>query len=228
MDELKRIFIIEDDAVIAEEMQKYLEGWGYDIRCAADFRNVTAEFESFDPAIVLLDITLPFFDGYHWCGEIRKISEVPVIFISSVSDKMNIVMAVNMGGDDFIAKPFDLAVMTAKIRALLRRSYGYGAADTRERLEYRGAALDLGDTNLYIGDDRIELTKNEFRILRVLMENQGKVVSRDALMMKLWDTDSFVDENTLNVNVARLRKKLVSGGLDDYIQTKKGIGYIVE
>ena len=172
-----------------------------------------------------MDISLPFFDGYYWCSEIRKLSKVPIIFISSAADNMNIVMAMNMGGDDFIAKPFDQSVLMAKIQALLRRTYDFGTSVTI--LEHRGALLNTGDHTLTYNGDRIELSKNEYRILLALMEAKGKVVSREKLMERLWETDSFVDENTLTVNVNRLRKKLDNAGLTDFITTKFGVGYII-
>ena len=190
-----------------------------------NFRNVLEEFSEFDPQLVLLDISLPFYNGYYWCTEIRKFSKVPIIFISSASDNMNIVMAMNMGGDDFIAKPFDLNVLTAKIQAILRRTYDFGGQMTI--LQHRGAMLNTSDASLTYNGDRIELTKNDYRILRTLMENKGKVVSRDTLMERLWETDSFVDENALTVNIARLRKKLEQVGLSDFILTKKGMGYLI-
>ena len=194
-----------------------------DVCCVEDFSNVVAEFVRFDPQLVLMDITLPFFNGYHWCSEIRKISKVPVIFLSSAADNMNIVMAVNMGADDFIPKPFDLEVLTVKIQAMLRRSYDF--AGTGSMLEHKGAILNLNETTLTYQEQKIELTKNEFRILEILMENKEKVVSRETLMTKLWESDNYVDENTLSVNVNRLRKKLEALGLEEFILTKKGIGY---
>ena len=178
------------------------------------------------PQLVLMDIKLPFYNGYHWCSRIREVSKVPVIFVSSASDNMNIVMAVNMGGDDFIAKPFDLDVLTAKIQVLLRRTYDFAGQNTV--LEHRGALLNLGDATLTCGETRVDLTKNELKILQVLMENKGKTVSRDVLMQRLWETDSFVDENTLTVNVNRLRKKLEAAGLSEFIRTRFGVGYLVE
>ncbi len=199
--------------------------WGLEVKCAENFRNVMAEFADFNPHLVLIDISLPFFYGYHWCGEIRKVSNVPVIFISSASDNMNIIMAMNMGGDDFIAKPFDSNVLMAKIQAMLRRTYDFSQAVPV--LEHRGALLNTGSNVLVFGDQKIELTKNEYRILLALMENKGKVVSREKLMESLWQTDSFVDENTLTVNVGRLRKKLEEAGLKDFIKTKFGVGYMV-
>ena len=222
---MHRIFIVEDDAAIAAALQKHLTTWGFDVRCAEDFRNVLAECTAFDPQLVLLDITLPFYNGYHWCQELRRVSNVPVVFISSASDNMNIVMAMNMGGDDFIAKPVDLSVMMAKIQALLRRTYDFSG--TAPLLEHRGAVLNLNDASLTWNGERIELTKNEFRILQTLMENRGKVVSRDKLMTKLWQMDTYVEENTLTVNVNRLRKKLEGAGLSDFITTKVGSGYMI-
>lgn len=218
-----KIFMVEDDEIIARSIREHLQAWNYDVCCVEDFSNVVAEFVRFDPQLVLMDITLPFFNGYHWCSEIRKISKVPVIFLSSAADNMNIVMAVNMGADDFIPKPFDLEVLTVKIQAMLRRSYDF--AGTGSMLEHKGAILNLNETTLTYQEQKIELTKNEFRILEILMENKEKVVSRETLMTKLWESDNYVDENTLFVNVNRLRKKLEALGLEEFILTKKGIGY---
>ena len=223
---MHRIFIVEDDAAIAAALQKHLTTWGFDVRCAEDFRNVLAECTAFDPQLVLLDITLPFYNGYHWCQELRRVSNVPVVFLSSASDNMNIVMAMNMGGDDFIAKPFDLNVLLAKIQAILRRTYDFAAP--APTLEHRGDVLNTADASLTYQGQRIELTKNDYRILQTLLERKGSVVSRETLMEKLWETDSFVDENTLTVNIARLRRKLEAAGLPDYITTKKGLGYLIE
>ena len=220
-----KIFIVEDDEMIAAGLKRHLENWGYAVECAQDLGNVMPEFVRAAPHLVLMDIKLPFYNGYHWCSELRKISKVPVIFLSSAADNMNIVMAVNMGGDDFIAKPFDLDVLTVKIQAMLRRSYDFVSQSVG--LEHRGAMLNLTEAVLVYGSEKLELTKNELRILQVLMENKEKVVARDTLMTKLWESDSYVDENTLSVNVNRLRKKLESAGLSDFIQTKKGIGYRV-
>ena len=193
-----KIFMVEDDEIIARSIREHLQAWNYDVCCVEDFSNVVAEFVRFDPQLVLMDITLPFFNGYHWCSEIRKISKVPVIFLSSAADNMNIVMAVNMGADDFIPKPFDLEVLTVKIQAMLRRSYDF--AGTGSMLEHKGAILNLNETTLTYQEQKIELTKNEFRILEILMENKEKVVSRETLMTKLWESDNYVDENTLSVN----------------------------
>lgn len=220
-----KIYIVEDDEVIARTIKKQLEGWDYEVRCTTDFSKIMQEFTEFEPHLVLMDVKLPFYNGYYWCGEIRKVSKVPVIFVSSASDNMNIVMAVNMGGDDFIAKPFDMDVLTAKIQAMLRRSYDFVGQSSV--LEHKGAMLNLTEATLIFKEEKVELTKNELKILQVLMENKDKVVSRDIIMTKLWEDDSYVDENTLSVNINRLRKKLEAIGLEDFIITKKGIGYRV-
>ncbi len=200
--------------------------WDIDCRMVKNFRNVLADFTEYQPHIVLLDIGLPIFNGYHWCSEIRKISKVPIIFISSASDNMNIVMAMNMGADDFISKPFDGTVLIAKVQALLRRVYDFAASVPV--LEHRGAFLNTGDDTLSFNGRSIPLSKNEYRILLCLMENKGKIVSRERLMERLWKTQQFVDENTLTVNINRLRKKLDAAGLTDFITTKVGLGYLVE
>ena len=220
-----RVFIVEDDRAIASAVVRQLESWGMETRCAQDFRQVTAEFSAYDPHLVLMDVRLPFFNGYHWCQEIRRVSKAPIIFISSASDSMNVVMAMNMGADDFIAKPFDLNVLMAKIQALLRRSYDF--ADSAPRLEHRGAALHPGEYMLRFQGQEIPLTKNEHRILLTLMACPGQVVSREKLMEALWATDSFVGENTLSVNVNRLRKKLDAAGLAGFIATQHGVGYML-
>ena len=220
-----RIFCVEDDETIGKMIKRHLEKWEYDVHVAKNLSQVMTEFAAFDPQLVLMDIRLPFYNGYYWCTEIRKVSNVPVIFLSSVADNMNIVMAVSMGGDDFIAKPFDLSVLTAKVQAMLRRTYDFSG--TSNLIEHRGAILNISDATLIYEGNIVDLTKNEYRILQALMENRGRAVSRDMLMKRLWETDSFVDENTLTVNVARLRKKLEQAGMQDFIQTKKGIGYLV-
>lgn len=220
-----RIFLAEDDHALAEAISRQLESWGNEVITVRDFRRVSAEFAEARPQLVLLDIMLPFYDGYHWCTEIRKLSSVPIVFISSASDNMNIVMAMNMGGDDFIPKPVDPMVLTAKLQALLRRTYVLG--EPCQALECHGALLDLSSGTLECGGQRLELTKNEFRILRTLLENRDKTVSRERLMTVLWQSDCYVEENTLTVNVARLRKKLEGVGLAGIIATKPGEGYIL-
>lgn len=221
-----RLLIVEDDRGIAEGVREQAEAWDITARIVTDFHNVMAEFSRFDPHIVLLDISLPFFNGYHWCGEIRRVSNVPVIFISSAADNMNMIMAMNMGADDFIAKPFDGSVLIAKIQALLRRTYDF--APSVPVLEHKGAMLNTGDGSFLYKNEKIPLSKNEYRILLTLMKNKGKTVSRERLMEQLWETDSFVDENTLSVNINRLRKRLEAAGLEGFITTKFGVGYIIE
>ena len=221
-----RVFVVEDDPVIAGAICAQMDSWGLEARCAKDFGAVMAEFAAFDPQLVLLDISLPRYSGYHWCAEIRKVSKVPVMFISSASDNMNIVMAMNMGGDEFIEKPFDLGVVTAKVQAVLRRAYSLQGVVNR--MEYGGLALNLGDATVEFGGERLELTKNEFRILQILMENAEKIVPRDEIIARLWESDEFIDDNTLTVNVARLRRKLESLGARDLIRTRKGIGYFLK
>jgi len=221
-----KIMIIEDDLTISEAIKEYLSKWGYEVACVSEFKNITEQIADFDPHLVLLDVMLPFYNGFYWCNELRKISKVPVIFISSASDNMNIIMAMNMGGDDFITKPFDLNVLTAKVGALIRRTYSFQGR--MNVVEHKGVILNLNDTTVVYNNQKIELTKNEFRILQLLMENAERVISREDIMQCLWESDSFIDDNTLTVNMTRLRKKLASLGLENFITTKKGIGYIVE
>ena len=221
-----RILIVEDDRVIAQTLASHLCRWDYETKCVEDFKNVAEEFRQYDPQLVLLDIMLPFFNGFHWCQEIRRFSKVPIVFLSSANDNMNIVMAMNMGGDEFIEKPFDLNVVTAKVQAILRRTYSFQG--TVNVMEYRGAVLNLNDATFVKGGQKAELTKNEFRILQMLLENAGRIVSRDSIITRLWESDEFIDDNTLTVNIARLRKKLEQIGLAGMIKTKKGIGYMVE
>ena len=214
---------MEDDETIARLIKKHLEKWEYEVSTVQDFGNVLGEFAVCDPQLVLLDIRLPFYNGHYWCTQIRQVSKVPIIFLSSVSDNMNIVMAMNMGADDFIPKPFDLEVLTAKVQALLRRSYDF--AGSSSMLEHKGMLLNLSDATILYQEQKVELTKNELKILQTLIENKMQVVTRETLMTRLWESDMYVDENTLSVNVNRLRKMLTSIGLEDSILTKKGIGY---
>ena len=214
---------MEDDAVIAGQIAEYLEKWGYEVETVRDFADVMSQFAAFEPQLVLMDIGLPFYNGYYWCGEIRKVSQTPIIFISSASDNMNVVMAVNMGGDDFVVKPFDLEILQAKIQALLRRTYAFTAPGTV--LEYRGALLNMTDMSLSCrrktaDKQDADEEKDNGRI-------EGGVVSRDLLMKRLWDDECFVDDNTLTVNMNRLRKRLGEIGLSGLIQTKKGVGYLL-
>jgi two-component system response regulator protein BraR/BceR len=220
-----RIMIVEDDDTIASLLKKNLEGWGYEVFLTEDFAHVIQEFVKKDPQLVIMDLKLPFFNGYHWCDEIRRISQVPVLFLSSASDNMNMVMALSRGADDFMAKPFDLDVLVAKVQALIRRSYSFGKSASI--LEHKGAVLNMSSGSLTYEGQELILTRNEWKILELLFQQAGKVVSRDSIMIKLWENDSFVDDNTLTVNMTRLRKKLAGIGLEDFIATKKGIGYSI-
>ena len=222
----KKVFIVEDERSIAQSICQILSQWNLQSKIIESFDKVCDEFLSYHPDIVLMDISLPYFDGYYWCNKIRQLSNVPIIFISSISDNINIVMAMNMGADDFIVKPFDNSILVAKILALLRRSYDYSVG--LQKLEYEGLTINIDSNTVYYKDKIIELSKNEFRILLILIQNKGKVVSREKLMNQLWKTDIFIDENTLTVNVNRLRKKLSNQGIGDLIKTKFGVGYIVE
>ncbi len=220
-----RIFLVEDDNAISSEIKKHLVKWGYDVHCVEDFNNVVGEFLKYEPQLILMDISLPFYNGFYWCTEIRKLSKVPVVFISSASDNMNIIMAVNMGGDDFIPKPFDFEVLTVKVQAILRRTYAYN--EQTAYLEHNGVLFNSLDGSLVYQDMKIELTKNEQRIIQLLYENIGKIVSREQIMKRLWDNDCFVDDNTLTVNMTRLRKKLEDASIENFIHTKKGLGYSI-
>ena len=221
-----KILIIEDDATIAKAMKDHLRRWDYDAVCVTDFKDISEQVIRFDPQLILLDIMLPYFSGFHWCSEIRKFSRVLVVFISSAGDNMNIVMAMNMGADDFISKPFDLHVLTAKMGAIIRRTYSFKGRISM--MEHNGVLLNLGDTTLTYQNQKMNLTKNDYKILQLLMENIGKVVSRDDIMQRLWENDNYIDDNTLTVNITRLRKKLSESGLENFITTKKGLGYLVE
>lgn len=222
---MNQILIVEDDKIIESALIESLGKWGLIATGVKDLSNVILEFTNLNPQIVLMDISLPFYNGYYWCSEIRKISKVPIIFLSSRSDNMDIIMAINMGGDDYITKPFPMEILVAKVQALLRRAYDY--RPQTNQLEHKGAVLDLNDASLYYNGEKIDLTKNEFRILEILMKNKNEVVSRDRIMKKLWDNDSFIDDNTLTVNLNRLRRKLEGKGLLCFIETKKGLGYMV-
>lgn len=222
---MHKILIVEDDEGIAKSIEKQIKSWNYEAKCVENFQDVLGEFLDFSPQLVLLDISLPFFNGYHWCSEIRKVSKVPIIFISSTSDNMNIVMAMNMGADDFIAKPFDLTVLMAKLQAMLRRTYDFSGQTNL--IEHKGVILNTNDATVNYQDQKIALTKNDYKILQILMEQKENVVSREDIMMRLWESDSYIDDNTLTVNVTRLRKKLEGIGVQDFIITKKGIGYMI-
>ncbi len=221
-----KILIIEDDFTIASTISSHLEKWGFSTKYVQDFHNIIDIFTAYAPDLVLMDINLPYYNGFHWCSEIRKISNIPLIFISSISDNMNIVMAMNMGGDEYIEKPFDINVLTAKIQALLRRTYAL--SQQKNVLLYRELELHLNNTSLTCNGAMISLSKNESMILQLLLEKHGSIVSREELMEKLWGNEEFIDDNTLTVNVSRIRKKLESAGCVDYLKTKKGLGYLLE
>jgi two-component system response regulator protein BraR/BceR len=222
---MQKIMIIEDDITISGVLGHTVEKWGFSSYCVQDFSNVIEAFIKENPQLVLLDITLPYYNGFYWCQEIRKLSKVPIIFISSNTDNMDIVMAMNMGGDDFITKPFDLSVLVAKIQAILRRTYSYQGQ--MKVIEYQGIILDLSGAFLMYQGEKIELTKNEFRIMETLLNHIDVIVSRNEIMEKLWDDDCYIDDNTLTVNMTRLRKKLEEYGIKNFINTKKGLGYVI-
>lgn len=222
---MHKIMIVEDDPTIASLLMDHLCRWGYEAFVCQNLENVLDEFLSAMPHLVIMDISLPFFNGYHWCGKIRQVSTVPILFLSSRTGGVDIVMAMSTGADDFITKPFNLDVAVAKVGALLRRAYDF--AGTQNALEHRGALLDIGQAMILYQGARLELTRNESRVLQMLLENKGQTVSRDSLMSKLWDSNCFVDDNTLTVNVTRLRKKLEEIGLVDFITTQRGEGYRV-
>lgn len=222
-----KIMVIEDDIKIREIVLENIEKWGYKGLAVKDFSEVFNNFIEYQPHLVLLDINLPAFDGFYWCKKIREVSKVPIIFISSRNSNMDIIMAINMGGDDFIQKPFSLEVLMTKVNALLRRTYSYTDTNT-DVLEYSGVVINIKDNTVTYNDYKEELTKNEFKILFTLMKENGNVVSRDKIMKKLWEDESFVDDNTLTVNINRLRKKLTDIGLEDFIKTKRGQGYIIK
>lgn len=225
MQQRYNILIVEDDRTIAEKVSEYLSQWAYNVRVAEDFQDIIGEVSRFSPDLILLDIMLPYYNGFYWCKEIRKLFKVPIVFISSASDNMNIVMAMDMGGDDFIAKPFDLAVLNAKVGAVIRRSYSY--TGQMNIIEHDGVILNLLDSTVNYNGKQTELSKNELQIFAMLMENAGSIVSRDTIMMRLWDSERFIDDNTLTVNVTRIRKKLSDIGLLDFVKTKKGQGYTI-
>lgn len=221
-----KILIVEDDKTIRDVLRENIEKWGFEGFCEENFSDVFATFVQYNPDLVLLDINLPFYDGFYWCNKIREVSKVPIVFISSRDTRMDIVMAMNMGGDDFIQKPFYIDVVMAKINAILRRTYSYTNTESNV-IEHDGIVLNLQEGNFLCGEEKVELTKNEFKILYILMKSSGNIVSRDKIMRNLWEDESFVDDNTLTVNIARLRKKLKDAGKDDFIKTKKGQGYII-
>ena len=219
-----KIFLVEDDKVIAEEIKRHLNFWNYEIKIAEDFQNIFDDFKSFHPDLVLMDVSLPFYNGYHWCKIIRKNSKVPILFISAADENLNLIMAMDLGADDYLTKPFELELLQIKIRALLRRAYEY--IETKN-IFYKDIRLNCDNMIISRENKEIELTKNEFKILEILLGKPGKVVNRDEIIDKIWQTDSYIDDNTLTVNVMRLRKKLVDINIFELIKTKKGVGYYV-
>ena len=221
-----KILVVDDSKIISEKLKNEFEKWAYEVALVDDFEKVFEIFKKEDPSLVIMDIGLPFFDGYYWTRKIRNISNVPIIFLSSKEETMNKIMAMEMGADDFVTKPFDLDFLTSKVKALLRRTYAY--KKSLDKLEKDGVILDLRSMTIFFEDKSLDLSKNEFKILETLMVNSGKVVSREKLMTALWSTDIFIDDNTLTVNISRLRKSLESLGVKDFIKTKVGAGYYVE
>lgn len=223
---MAKIMVVEDEGVIRQLIMEELKKWQFDVFGTTNFENVFSDFSEEEPQLVLLDINLPVFDGYYWCQKIREVSKVPIIFISSRNTNMDMIMAMNMGADDFVTKPFELDVLVAKINALLRRSYNYSEANA-ETLVHNGLTLNVDNSTMMIHDEVIDLSKNEYRLLYILMKNNGKILSREKLLRALWDDERYVDDNTLTVNINRLRRKIEQAGMKDYIETKVGQGYIV-
>ncbi len=223
---MAKIMVVEDEAVIRQLIIEELEKWQFETFGTTDFHQVLTDFEEQEPQLILLDINLPVFDGYYWCQKIREASKVPIIFISSRNTNMDMIMAMNMGADDFVTKPFEIDVLIAKINALLRRSYNY-VESSSETLVHNGLTLNIDNSCMYINGESIDLSKNEYRLLYILMKNHGKILSREKLLRALWDDERFVDDNTLTVNINRLRRKIEQAGMNGYIETKVGQGYIV-
>ena len=220
-----RIFIVEDDRTLARSIARTLALRGYTPAVAEDLTDLLPQFRAFDPQLVILDLSLPYHNGYHWCRRLREVSDLPILFLSSAADSLNQVTAMDLGADDYIAKPFDAELLGARVQALLRRAYAYRR--TPELTDCGGVPLDLGAGVLRADAGPVELTRNELRILQALLERRGQVVRREDLMTALWATDCYIDENTLTVNVARLRKKLESAGVLGLIRTVKGEGYAI-
>lgn len=221
-----RILIVEDDEKIRSIVADALRKWQYEVVELASFDRVSDDFEASRPHLVLLDVNLPMYDGFYWCQRIRAVSKVPIIFLSSRNQNMDVIMAINMGGDDFVQKPFDLGVLVAKVSALLRRNYTY--QDESLQLAHRELVFHLSSSSVEYRRQTAELSRNEFVILQTMMRNLGRIVTRDELMQVLWNDEQFVDDNTLTVNVNRLRRKIATLGLEEFIATRKGMGYIVE
>ena len=221
-----KILIVEDDKSLCNNIKEEISKWGFETASIENFENILEEFAKYKPHLVIMDINLPYFDGFYWCKKTRDMSKVPIIFLSSRDSNMDIIMAVNMGGDDFVTKPFSIDILVAKIQAILRRAYSYGESEG-QIIECEGAILNMNNGTLVYNNKKVELTKNEFRILQLLMKNKGKIVSRDRIMRVLWESEYFIGENTLTVNVNRLRRKLEDIGLKDFILTKRSQGYVI-
>lgn len=220
---MKEILLVEDDFSLAVELKDALNKWNFNVSLIENFEDILKEYIEKKPQLIIMDVNLPYFDGYYWCNKIREVSKVPIIFLSSRDSNMDLIMGINNGGDDYITKPFSIEVLISKINAIMRRTYDYIASESL--LYYNDVILDIEKCTLKYNEYTIDLTKNEMKILSVLIKNQGKVISRDKLMMSLWNCDEFISDNTLTVNITRLRSKLKEMGLGDFIKTKKGLGY---
>lgn len=221
---MDKIMIVEDEKSIRDLLASELKKRGFQTFATTDFSKVYDDFIKEEPKLILLDIHLPVGDGYIWGRKIRAVSKVPIIFISSLNTNMDMLTAIELGADDYITKPFSLEILTMKITALLRRSYQY-KVPINNHLEYRGLKINIETSAASIGDVVIDLSKNEYKLLFLLMKNQGKMMSREKLLRALWEDERFVDDNTLTVNINRLRKKIQQAGLSDFVQTKVGKGY---
>ncbi|NRT73197.1 response regulator transcription factor [Clostridium beijerinckii] len=222
---MRKIIIIEDDEVIREELQSFLERYGYEVKAPLDMENIINYIESENAELILLDINLPMYDGYYICREIRKTSEVPIIIVTSRDSEVDELMSMNLGADDFITKPYNTEILLARITNILKRTYGN--IKTSSILSYRDFNLNLSNATIIYKDNSLELTKNEVKILSFLINNKGNIVKRDSLMEYLWKADFFVDDSTLNVNINRLRKKFEEIGIENPIETRRGMGYIM-
>lgn len=221
------IFIVEDDKALSREIKTHLSKWGYNVHEVENLEDITNEVIKANPKLILMDINLPCYDGFYWCSQIRNFMKVPIIFISSRDSDMDIVMSINLGGDDYITKPFSPQVLVAKVQAILRRTYSYNNNLNSDIIKYKDVILNILESKIYFKEKFVELTKNEFKIINILIKNQGNIVNRDTIIEELWDSDEFISENTLTVNINRLRKKLGIIGLDNFITTKKGQGYSI-
>lgn len=221
-----RILLIEDDSTLAKEIKQYCEKWGMEVLCATRFDQLLQEVETIKPKLILLDINLPFYDGFYWCEQIRKTSTVPVLFISSRDGNQDKIMAISTGGDDYIQKPFALDYLMAKIQAILRRTYEY---QNHIQMQVADEVIyDFSKGQLLVKGQSVELTRMENKILSILLKNRGKIVSREELMMQIWSTDEFISDGSLTTSISRLKTKIKRDtGIEDLIITKKGQGYLI-